>query len=55
MYDCADYENYESNKPLWLGVIIKWGRTGAVVRIAEYGPRGPWFETWPGRMAIQRS
>ena len=23
------------------------GRTGAVVRVADYGPRGPWFETWP--------
>ena len=23
------------------------GRTGAVVSVADYGPRGPWFETWP--------
>ena len=26
---------------------IKVGRTGAVVSVAYYGPRGPWFETWP--------
>ena len=23
------------------------GRTGAVISAADYGPRGPWFETWP--------
>ena len=23
------------------------GRTGAVVSVADYRPRGPWFETWP--------
>ena len=23
------------------------GRTGAVVSVADYGPGGPWFETWP--------
>ena len=23
------------------------GRTGTVVSVADYGPRGPWFETWP--------
>ena len=23
------------------------GRTGAVVSIADYEPRGPWFKTWP--------
>ena len=23
------------------------GRTGAVASVADYGPRGPWFETWP--------
>ena len=23
------------------------GRTGAVVSVADYGLRGPWFETWP--------
>ena len=22
------------------------GRTGAVVSVADYGPRGPWSETW---------
>ena len=48
MHVCADYENYESHTTLWLGVIIKWGRTGAVVSVADNGPRGPWFETWPG-------
>ena len=52
MYDCVEYENYESHKPLRLVVIIKWGLTGAVVRIADYGPRGPWFETWPGRRSL---
>ena len=30
----------------------KWGRTGAVVRVADYGPRGPRFETWPGRRSL---
>ena len=25
----------------------KVGRTGTVVSVADYGPRGPWFETWP--------
>ena len=24
------------------------GRTGAVVSVADYGPRGLWFETWSG-------
>ena len=24
------------------------GRASAVVSVADYGPRGPWFETWPG-------
>ena len=28
------------------------GRTGAVVSVADYGPRGPWFETWPGRSLL---
>ena len=27
-------------------------RTGAVVSVADYGPRGPWFETWPGRRSL---
>ena len=31
------------------GYIFYRGRTGAVVSIADYGPRGPWFETWSGR------
>ena len=25
----------------------KWGWTGSVVSVADYGPRGPWFEIWP--------
>ena len=25
------------------------GQTGEVVSVAGYRPRGPWFETWPGR------
>ena len=28
-------------------LIIPVGRTCAVVSAANYGPRGPWFETWP--------
>ena len=28
-------------------LIIPVGRTGAVVSVANYRPRGPWFETWP--------
>ena len=27
---------------------VQLGRTGAVVSVADYGPRGPWFETWRG-------
>ena len=23
------------------------GRSGAVVRASNFGPRGPWFEPWP--------
>ena len=23
------------------------GPTGVVVSVADYGSRGPWFETWP--------
>ena len=26
------------------------GQTGAVVGVADYRPRGPWFETLPGRV-----
>ena len=32
--------------------VMDWGRTGTVVRIADYGPRCPWFETWPGRRSL---
>ena len=28
------------------------GRTGAVVSAADYGPRGPWFETRQGRRSL---
>ena len=28
------------------------GRTGAVVSVANYGPRGPLFETWLGRHSL---
>ena len=28
------------------------GRTGAVVSVAGYGPRGPGFETWSGRHSL---
>ena len=31
-----------------------WGRTGAVVSLADYGPRGPWFDTWPGRRGLEQ-
>ena len=27
-------------------------RPGAVVSAADYGPRGHWFETWPGRRSL---
>ena len=27
-------------------------QTGAVVSVEDYGPRGPWFETWPGRRSL---
>ena len=23
-----------------------------MVSVADYGPRGPWFETWPGRRSL---
>ena len=26
-------------------MLLNVGRTGAVVSVANYGPRGPWFET----------
>ena len=29
-----------------------WRRTGTVVSIADYGQKGPWFETWPGRSSL---
>ena len=37
-----------------LGLIrsVPGARTGAVVGIVDYGPRGPWFETWPGRRSL---
>ena len=28
--------------------LIFRGRTGAVVMASDFGPRGPWFEPWPG-------
>ena len=28
-------------------------QTVAVVSVADYGPRGPWFETWPGRRSLR--
>ena len=28
------------------------GRTGAVVSVVDYGPRGLWFDTWPGRRSL---
>ena len=33
------------------------GRTGAVVRASDFGPRGPWFEPRPGPfvMALSKS
>ena len=27
--------------------LIMVGRTGAVVSVADYGPMGAWFKTWP--------
>ena len=48
MYVCAGYVNYESHKPLELGVIIKLDGGGLAQWLAsDYGPRCPWFETWP--------
>ena len=34
----------------WLNSLsdTQGGRTGAVVRTSDYGPRGPWFEPRPG-------
>ena len=31
------------------------GRTCAVVSLADYGPRGPWFETWPRQFVVALS
>ena len=28
------------------------GQTGAVVSFGDYGPRGPWFETWLGHRSL---
>ena len=28
------------------------GRAGAVASVADYGPRGPGFDTWPGRRSF---
>ena len=28
------------------------GATVAVVSFADYGSRGPWFETWPGSRSL---
>ena len=28
-------------------LVRAWGRTGAVVRASDFGPRGPWFDSWP--------
>ena len=28
-------------------------RIGAVVSLADNGPKGPWFETWQGRRSSQ--
>ena len=35
--------------------LVKRGRTGAVVSVVDYGPRGPWFETWPFVVALSKS
>ena len=31
---------------------LSMGRTGAVVSVADYGPNGPRFETWPVRRSL---
>ena len=33
-----------------VGVLREGG--GAVVRVADYGPRGLWFQTWPDRRLV---
>ena len=46
-------QSTNANKILIETVIsIEWGRTGTVVSVGDYGPRGPWFESWPGRRSL---
>ena len=41
-YDAANY------RPVSL---TGW-RSGAVVRVSDFGPRGPWFEPWPVHISL---
>ena len=45
-----DEEIHAFNIPIQ--TIVYRGRTGAVVSIADYGPKGPLFETWPDRRSL---
>ena len=39
-----------SESPQMLPILRE--RTGAVVSVTDFGPRGPLFETWPGRRLL---
>ena len=46
---CLVAEQRGSDKVAQFKIVLQ---TRAVVSVADYGPRGFWFETWPGRHSL---
>ena len=53
MYVCADYVNYESHKPLELGVIIKLDGGGLAQWLASRTTDQVVIGSRPGRVAVR--
>ena len=43
---------FHNEFPFLRGKMSRGSRTGAVVSVADYGPRCPWFGAWPGRCSL---